>query len=151
MDVVMWLFVQPLQYYDTSNNLLVKERLLADHLLFMFTNKWSLAPPGKYSWTCASSALSSPQPKWQIDQFSRFCTAHARKSLYFTIGDPFPKIVPSHGGSGPLSNWWLLGPVRAHNPNGIWISSAVFAQMTAKYTYTLQWDAPFPPQNCPFP
>ena len=28
--------------------------------------------------------------------------------------------------------------------NGISIDSAVFAQMTAEYPYTLQWDAPFP-------
>jgi len=32
-------------------------------------------------------------PKWQIDRFRHFCTAHCRKSLYFTI---FPKIHPSH-------------------------------------------------------
>jgi len=62
-------------------------------------------------WTCAHwhhlqntielvlpSAHLSPQPKWQIDLFSRFCTAHSRKSLYFKMGRPFPKIAPSHGG-----------------------------------------------------
>jgi len=42
-------------------------------------------------------------------------------------------------------------PIRAHNPNGISIGSAVFAQMTAQCAYTLQWDASSPPQNCPFP
>jgi len=31
--------------------------------------------------------------------------------------------------------------MRAHNPNGISISSAIFAQMTVECTYTLQWDA----------
>jgi len=36
------------------------------------------------------SAHSSPQPKRQINRFSRFCTAHCRKCLYFTMGDPFP-------------------------------------------------------------
>jgi len=41
--------------------------------------------------------------------------------------------------------------MRAHNPNGISIGSAVFAQMTAECPYTLQWDAPFPHQNCPLP
>jgi len=44
----------------------------------------------------------------------------------------------------------FLGPIQAHNPNGILIGSAVFAQMTAECPYTLQWGAPFPPQNCPF-
>jgi len=36
-----------------------------------------------------------------IDRFSRFCTAHGRKSLYFTIGDPFPQNCPFLWGSGP--------------------------------------------------
>jgi len=42
------------------------------------------------------------------------------------------------------------GPIRAHNPNGILISSAVFAQMTAECIYTLQWDV-LPPSKLPFP
>jgi len=37
--------------------------------------------------------------------------AHERYSLYFTVGRPFPhKITSSHGGSGPPSNTWFLGP-----------------------------------------
>jgi len=52
------------------------------------------------------------------------------------------KIVPSNRGSGVPSNTWLLGPIWAHNPNGISISSAVIAQMTIEYPYILQWDAP---------
>jgi len=43
------------------------------------------------------SAHPSPRPKRQIDRFSRFCTAHGRMSLYFTMGDLSPKIAPSHG------------------------------------------------------
>jgi len=31
------------------------------------------------------------------------------------------------------------------------IGSAVVAQMTTECPYTLQWDAPLFPQNCPFP
>jgi len=38
----------------------------------------------------------------------------------------------------------MLWPMRAHNPNGTSISSAVFAQMTAECPYTLQWFACFP-------
>jgi len=44
------------------------------------------------------SAQWSRKPKRQVDRFSRFCTAHGRKSLYFTMGaliGLFPKIVPS--------------------------------------------------------
>jgi len=47
------------------------------------------------------------------------------------------------------SNTWFLGPTRVHFLNVISISSAVFAQLTADSPYTLQWAAPFPPQNCP--
>jgi len=76
------------------------------------------------------SSQSSPQPKQQIDRFSRFCTAHSRKSLYLTVGAPFPKIAPTIKGSGPSSNTWCLGPIQAHNRNCISIGSAVFAQTT---------------------
>jgi len=38
----------------------------------------------------------------------------------------------------------------SHNTNSISTGSAIFAQMTAECRYTLQWDAPSPPQNCPF-
>ena len=43
----------------------------------------------------------------------------------------------------------LLHPCRVHNPNVIWISSAVFAQMTAECHYTLQWSACFPLKIAP--
>jgi len=62
-----------------------------------------------------------------------------------------PKLSLPMRGSGPLPNRWFLGPIQAHNPHGISISSAVFAQMTTECSYTLQWDAPFLPENCPFP
>jgi len=77
-------------------------------------------------------------------------SAHGRKSLYFTMGAPFLKTVPSHGGSGPPS-YTIPWPIWVHNPNGISTGSAVFAQMTAECPYTLQWDAPFPSQNLPLP
>ena len=80
------------------------------------SHEGTLPPPGEHDWTCASFGHQSPQPKRQIDRFSRFCTAHGRKSLYFTMGAPFPKI--SCWISTP-SNLWFLGPVRAHNPNHV--------------------------------
>ena len=36
-------------------------------------------------------------------------------------------------------------------PNGISICLALFAQMNAECHCTLQWDAPSPRKNCPFP
>jgi len=56
-------------------------------------------------------AHPSSNPKWHLDQFSRFCTANGRASLYFTTGRPSPlKIAPSHGGYEPPFNIWFLRP-----------------------------------------
>ena len=96
------------------------------------------------------SAHPSARPKRQIDRVSHFCTAHGRKSLYFALGDPFPYNCPFSLGIWTVSNSWFLGPVRVHNPNGITISLAVFAQVTTDRPYTLQCAA-LPPQNCLFP
>jgi len=60
-------------------------------------------------------------------------------------------MATSLSAGGPPSNTWFLQPIQAHNPNGIAIGLAISAQMTAESPYTLQWDAPLPPQNCPFP
>jgi len=38
-------------------------------------------------------------------------------------------------------NFSFFRPTRVHNPNGITIGSAVFAQLTAERPYTLQWAA----------
>jgi len=52
----------------------------------------------------------SPQHKRHLHRFSRFCRAHGRKSLNFTMSATFPKISPSHGGSGPYLTYDSLGP-----------------------------------------
>ena len=67
-------------------------------------------------------------PKWHLDQFSHFCTAHCRVSLHFTMaGPPLPlKIVPSHGGSAPSLIHGSLVPTRVLHPNDISIGSPVF-------------------------
>jgi len=59
-------------------------------------------------------AYSSPQPKQQIDRFSRFCTAHSTKCLYVTLGDPFPQNCPFSWGDGDpiflMIPWGRLSP-----------------------------------------
>jgi len=39
------------------------------------------------------------------------------------------------------SNRCFLGPTRVHNPNGIWINSVIFENLTGQRPYTLQWAA----------
>ena len=80
------------------------------------------------------SAHPSPQPKWQVNRLSHFCTAHGRKYLHFIMGASFPKkLLLPIGGSRPP---WFLGTIRTHNPNGISIASAVFEQTTVECPYT---------------
>ena len=61
------------------------------------------------------------------------------------MGRPFPpQNCPfpwGHLDSGPPSNTWFLGLTRVLNLNGILIGAVVFAHMTVKCPYTLQWDA----------
>jgi len=68
------------------------------------SHEGTLAPPGNTTELVLPSAHPIPQPKWQIDHFIRFCTAHGRKPLYFTMGAPILRITSSHGGSEPPSN-----------------------------------------------
>jgi len=49
----------------------------------------------------------------------------------------------------PPSNTWFIRPIRSHNPNGIPIGSAVFAQTTVECPYILQWDAHSPQKFAP--
>jgi len=69
-------------------------------------------------------AHSSPNIRWHLAQFSGFCTAHCRVSLYITLhviftlqwATPSLKIAPSHGASGSTSNTWgSPGPFESLN------------------------------------
>ena len=63
-------------------------------------------------------------------------------SAVFALGAHFLQSCPfAHMVIWTPSDLWFLGPVRAHNPNGITIGSAVFAQITVRpYSVRLQWD-----------
>ena len=53
-------------------------------------------------------------PKWHLNRFSRFCTAHGRQSLYLTMGHPFPpQNCPFVRGIWPhliMLSWAHLSP-----------------------------------------
>jgi len=53
---------------------------------------FTLAPSSEYHSARAPFTHPSPHPKRQSDRFSCFCTAHVRKSLYFTTGCHFPPL-----------------------------------------------------------
>jgi len=72
------------------------------------------------------TAHPSPQTKRQIDRFSHFCTVHCRVSSGIS-----PNNCRVAWRIWNPSNTCFLGPTRVHNPNGILIGPAVFAQFTS--------------------
>jgi len=95
------------------------------------------------------SAHSSPQPKRQIDRFSRFCTADSRKSPCFTMGASIPQ-----NGHFPWGVWThlthdSLGHPSSH-PKRHLDRFSRFCTDDADCPYTLQWDAPLPLKIAPF-
>ena len=107
----------------------------------------------------AMSSSDSLTPKTHPRIKLRVASYHTVKVIAHQMQKPViancvPKLVAkatSLSTYGPPSNTLFLRPIRAHNPNGIHIGSAVFAQTTVEYPYTLQWDAHSPQKICPFP
>ena len=62
-----------------------------------------------------SLAHLSPQPKWHLDWFSRFCIDDRRVSLDFTMGRPcFPSKLPlPMGDQNPHLTHGFLGPPKS--------------------------------------
>jgi len=116
------------------------------------THEDTLAPPGKYDWTCASFSLPESTTKTASRSVKPLLHSSRQKVSILYNGRLFPpKLSLSIGGSGSPSNLWFLGTIQTQNPNGISVGSAVFAQTTVEYPYTLQWDAGSQPKICPFP
>jgi len=102
---------------------------------------------------CRVSALSAfCRPTTQTSPSISNCLVAIvhKKQLIAILVPKLVTMATSLSTAGPSANTRFLWPIRAHNPNGIWICSAVFAQMTAECPYTLQWGT-LPPPNCPFP
>jgi len=97
-------------------------------------------------------AIPSPLSKQHRDRFSRFRTCDRIVSLYFTMGRPFPQIAHSYGGSGTPSNISYLGPIQAHNPNGISISLAFCTEIDLRASVPILYTGtPLPPSKLPLP
>ena len=86
-----------------------------------------MSPMGKVS---AISAFC--RPTTQIPSITNCLVAIALSKP--VIANCIPKLVAmatSLSNSGFPSNTWFLGPVQAHNPNGISIGSVIFAGLTS--------------------
>jgi len=98
-------------------------------------------------------AYPSLHPKWHIDRFSSFCTAHRRVSHYFKMGRyVFPKKLPlSLGASGLPSNTWYLRPNRVTSQTASRsVQPFLYESQMLCYTMHCQWGRKYIPQNCPF-
>ena len=93
---------------------------------------------------CFLQLTKSPQPKRQIDRFSHFCTAHNRKSLYFTMGNHFPKIAPSHCGIWTLMQFMI--PWGPSKPQPKWLLDRFCLFHTDDRRVSLYFTI-----GCPFP
>jgi len=71
---------------------------------FTPTEKGHSSPP------LSRPSLLRPNGCPSQQQLSSCYTAHGRKSLYFTMCAPLPKIAAIHGGSGPHLTHHSLGP-----------------------------------------
>ena len=106
----------------------------------------TLAPPGEYDWICASFSPLESTTQTANRSVKPFLPSWCQKVPIINNGRHYPpELPPSNGRSGPPCNTrCLFGPMRAHNPNGTSIGSAVFVQMTAECPYALQWFVCFP-------
>ena len=77
-----------------------------------------------------------------------FCTAHGRKFLYFTVGNPFLQKFLLLMGIWIPSNSSFPWASQAHNPNSIMIGSAVFAR-DCRVSIYFTMARPFPPSKLP--
>jgi len=104
-------------------------------------------------WTCAFSSTAESTAQTEIDRFSRFCTAHGRKSLYYTMGDPFTQNCPfSSGDRDPI---YLIIPWSTPSPQSKLHHDRFSYFRTGDHRVSLYLYftkvRPFPHQNCPFP
>ena len=90
-----------------------------------------------------ASAHPSSQPKWQINWFSHFPTTHGRVKSGMPGHVLFPNNCPFAHRIWATANTCFFGPTRVHNPNGISISSAVFAQFMSE-CHRACWEMSFP-------
>jgi len=95
---------------------------------------------------CSVSAISTfcwPTTQTPSTTNSLVVVVHTKPVIAILVPQLFAMAM-SLSTCGLPSNTWFLGPIQAHNRNGISIGSAVFAEMTAECPYTLQWAATSP-------
>jgi len=90
-----------------------------------------------------------PQLKRQINRFSHFCTAHGRKSLYFIVGAPIPKIAIAHGDLNPHLIYDSLGHSTSPQRNWHHHRFSHFCTDDRRVSIYFTTSGPFN-SNCPF-
>ena len=96
-------------------------------------------------------ANPTQHPKWHLDQFSHFCTAHSSsESLYFTMGRPSPSKFPlCKGNLDPCLICASSAPPSAHPK---WHLDGSPFLHTSRQTVPIFYNGPpLPPWKLPFP
>jgi len=105
-----------------------------------------MCPPVRAHWRHLANTIELMLPSARVHNpigksigSAFLCTAHGKVSSGMPGHVLSSNNCPIH--MGDLSPIQYMLSSRVHNPNGISIRSAIFAQMTAGCPYTLQWDA----------
>ena len=95
------------------------------------------------------SVHPSPQPKRQIDWFRHLCCSRQKVPVLYNE-QPFPQNCPFS--LGIWTSIWFMIPWAIPRSQSKQHDDRFSRFCTGDRTvsYTLQWGAPFPPQNCPF-
>jgi len=88
------------------------------------------------TWTILSLGHSEPTVQMASGLVQPFSCRWPQSVLILYSGRRFPPKLPLPMGDLECHLTRFLQPSRAHNPNGISIGSAVFAQMTTECPYT---------------
>jgi len=93
------------------------------------------------------SAHSSPQPKWQMNRLSCFCTGHRRNCLYFTMGAPIYQNCRFPWWFWTPTNTWFFWPYTSPKPklHLHWFSCFCTDDRRVSLYFTMI--CPFPAQN----
>jgi len=110
---------------------------------YVSSHEGTLAPPGEYDWSCAFFGPSESTTQTANRSVQPFLHSSRQKVPILYDGRPYPPELPLPAGrSGPPSNTWFLGPMRAHNQMNTTVPSicggdAAFRQIALTCCFSL--------------
>ena len=123
------------------------------HLAIVFAMWRTLAPLGKYDWTCASFSPLESTTKMANGSVQPFLHSLWQKVPMLYNGHPYPPELPLLMGHLDLPcNTWCFGTMRVHNRNGTSIGSTLFCTDDRGVSVPILYNAlPVSPSKLPLP